>query len=70
MASNQRLGKLFVPFLITGMLLTGSTNSLFSKYQDMQCVANCDDPNPRKHVVFEQPVWQTSRCLLVKSVML
>ena len=27
--------------------------------QDMQCVENCDDPNPRHHVLYEQPVWQT-----------
>lgn len=27
--------------------------------QDMQCVENCDDPDPRNHVLYEQPVWQT-----------
>ena len=27
--------------------------------QDMQCVENCTDPNPRNHVLYEQPVWQT-----------
>ena len=27
--------------------------------QDMQCVENCDDPNPKRHVLYEQPVWQT-----------
>jgi drug/metabolite transporter (DMT)-like permease len=25
----------------------------------MQCVENCADPNPRNHVLYEQPVWQT-----------
>jgi len=25
----------------------------------MQCVENCSDPDPRKRVLFEQPVWQT-----------
>lgn len=25
----------------------------------MQCVENCNDPNPAKHVAYEQPVWQT-----------
>ena len=25
----------------------------------MQCVENCDDPNPRHHILYEQPVWQT-----------
>lgn len=25
----------------------------------MQCVENCDDPNPRHHVLYEQPIWQT-----------
>ena len=27
--------------------------------QDMQCVENCGDPNPARHVLYEQPVWQT-----------
>lgn len=27
--------------------------------QDMQCVENCSDPDPRNHVLYEQPVWQT-----------
>ena len=36
-----------------------SINSLLLKYQDMQCVANCDNPDPREHVAFKQPVWQT-----------
>ncbi|KAF9533489.1 hypothetical protein CPB83DRAFT_845347 [Crepidotus variabilis] len=50
---------LYVPFLLAGMLLTGSSNSLWSKWQDMQCVENCADQDPTKHVVYEQPVWQT-----------
>ncbi|KAF5330558.1 hypothetical protein D9619_006006 [Psilocybe cf. subviscida] len=50
---------LYVPFLLGGMLLTGSSNSLWSKWQDMQCVENCADPDPRNHVLYEQPVWQT-----------
>jgi len=54
----------YVPFLIAGMILTGSSNSLWSKYQDLQCVENCDDPNPRAHVNYEQPVWQTLQMFL------
>jgi drug/metabolite transporter (DMT)-like permease len=41
------------------MIITGSSNSLWSKWQDMQCVENCDDPDPHNHVLYEQPVWQT-----------
>lgn len=29
--------------------------------QDNQCVRNCDDPDPKKHVLFEQPVLQTAQ---------
>ncbi|KIY51074.1 hypothetical protein FISHEDRAFT_71368 [Fistulina hepatica ATCC 64428] len=50
---------LYIPFLLAGMIITGSSNSLWTKWQDMQCVENCDDPDPRKRVLFEQPVWQT-----------
>jgi len=46
------------------MILTGSSNSLWSKWQDMQCVENCTDPDPRNHVVYEQPVWQTLQMFL------
>ncbi|KAA8912764.1 hypothetical protein FN846DRAFT_932658 [Sphaerosporella brunnea] len=45
--------------LVTGMLVTGVANTLLTKYQDMQCVRNCDDPDPTKRHVFEQPVMQT-----------
>ncbi|KAF8739476.1 hypothetical protein AX14_009458 [Amanita brunnescens Koide BX004] len=50
---------LTIPLLLAGMILTGSSNSLWSKWQDMQCVENCADPDPANHVLFEQPVWQT-----------
>ncbi|KAF9821685.1 hypothetical protein IEO21_00531 [Rhodonia placenta] len=55
---------LYVPILVGGMLLTGSSNSLWSKWQDMQCVENCADPNPANHVLYEQPVWQTLQMFL------
>jgi drug/metabolite transporter (DMT)-like permease len=29
--------------------------------QDMQCVRDCDNPNPKKRHNFEQPVWQTAQ---------
>ncbi|CAL1704208.1 unnamed protein product [Somion occarium] len=31
---------------------------------DMQCVENCDDPNPTHHVLYEQPIWQTLQMFL------
>ncbi|RPD65942.1 hypothetical protein L226DRAFT_530075 [Lentinus tigrinus ALCF2SS1-7] len=55
---------LYVPILIAGMLITGSSNSLWSKWQDMQCVENCDDKNPAHRVLYEQPVWQTLQMFL------
>ncbi|PFH52399.1 hypothetical protein AMATHDRAFT_2134 [Amanita thiersii Skay4041] len=55
---------LYIPFLLAGMILTGSSNSLWSKWQDMQCVENCSDPNPANHVLYEQPVWQTLQMFL------
>ncbi len=33
----------------------------------MQCVENCDDPNPRNHVLYEQPVWQTLQMFRTSS---
>ncbi|KAJ3562173.1 hypothetical protein NP233_g9746 [Leucocoprinus birnbaumii] len=54
----------YIPFLLAGMILTGATNSLFTKWQDMQCVENCTDPDPTRHVLYEQPVWQTLQMFL------
>ncbi|KAJ4361916.1 hypothetical protein N0V83_010857 [Neocucurbitaria cava] len=51
--------KAAVPFLVAMMLLTGVCNTLLTKYQDMQCVKNCDAPSPRYRKHFEQPVLQT-----------
>ncbi|KKP01819.1 hypothetical protein THAR02_06075 [Trichoderma harzianum] len=50
-----------VPFLVAMMLLTGVCNTLVTKYQDKQCVRNCDDENPARHVFFNQPVLQTAQ---------
>ncbi|WFC96389.1 hypothetical protein MBRA1_003046 [Malassezia brasiliensis] len=45
--------------LVLGMLITGILNSLVSKWQDMQCVENCEPDSPDKPVLYSQPVWQT-----------
>ncbi|KAG6053128.1 hypothetical protein E4U17_000758 [Claviceps sp. LM77 group G4] len=47
-----------VPFLVAMMLLTGVCNTLLSKYQDNQCVRDCDSEHPK---LFEQPVLQTAQ---------
>ncbi|KAL8389238.1 hypothetical protein RB599_011031 [Gaeumannomyces hyphopodioides] len=53
--------KALVPFLVAMMLLTGVCNTLLTKFQDNQCVRNCDDPDPKKRAHFEQPVIQTAQ---------
>ncbi|KAJ5746350.1 Nucleotide-sugar transporter [Penicillium odoratum] len=50
-----------IPFLVTMMLVTGVCNTILNKYQDMQCVRNCDSPNPNDRKMFEQPVIQTAQ---------
>ncbi|KAJ5959812.1 Nucleotide-sugar transporter [Penicillium vulpinum] len=49
-----------IPFLVTMMLVTGVCNTILNKYQDMQCVRNCDSPDPSQRKLFEQPVIQTA----------
>ncbi|KAI2470572.1 integral membrane protein [Annulohypoxylon bovei var. microspora] len=68
--------KALIPLLVGMMLLTGVCNTLFTKYQDNQCVRNCDDPDPKNRKTFEQPVLQTAQmfvgevgCWLVVGVM-
>lgn len=53
-------------FLVTGMLISGVANTILNKLQDMQCVANCDDPSEAKY--FEQPVWQTLNMFVGESM--
>ncbi|KAK0385713.1 hypothetical protein NLU13_6890 [Sarocladium strictum] len=50
-----------IPFLVGMMLLTGVCNTLLTKYQDNQCVRNCEDPDIHKRKNFEQPVLQTAQ---------
>ncbi|KAI0552888.1 hypothetical protein F4679DRAFT_28219 [Xylaria curta] len=59
--------KSVVPFLVGMMLLTGVCNTLLTKLQDNQCVRNCDDPDPKTHVLFEQPVLQTAQMFVGES---
>ncbi|POS78091.1 integral membrane protein [Diaporthe helianthi] len=68
--------KAVIPFLVGMMLLTGVCNTLLTKYQDNQCVRNCDDPDPKNRAHFEQPVIQTAQmfvgemgCWLVVGLM-
>ncbi|KAH7038037.1 integral membrane protein-like protein [Microdochium trichocladiopsis] len=59
--------KAMIPFLVGMMLLTGVCNTLLTKYQDNQCVRNCDDPDPKKRAHFEQPVLQTAQMFVGES---
>ncbi|KAI0910274.1 hypothetical protein F4824DRAFT_31227 [Ustulina deusta] len=68
--------KTVIPFLVGMMLLTGVCNTLLTKLQDNQCVRNCDDPDPKNRIRFEQPVLQTAQmfvgetgCWLVVGLM-
>ncbi|RLV91946.1 Solute carrier family 35 member F6 [Spathaspora sp. JA1] len=45
--------------IVAGTLITGAANSLFTKYQDNQCVSNCNNPDLSTHRYFEQPAIQT-----------
>ena len=51
--------KAVIPFLVGMMLLTGCANTILTKYQDQQCVHNCDRDGKGRPHLFEQPVIQT-----------
>ncbi|KJX97259.1 integral membrane protein [Zymoseptoria brevis] len=53
-----------VPVLVGMMLLTGVCNTLLTKYQDMQCISDCDTDRPKR---FEQPVIQTLQMFVGES---
>ncbi|KAI9684199.1 MAG: hypothetical protein M1829_003469 [Trizodia sp. TS-e1964] len=56
--------KALIPFLVAMMLVTGVCNTLLTKYQDMQCVRNCDSDDPKQRHFFEQPVIQTAQMFI------
>ncbi|KAG2195350.1 hypothetical protein INT46_000900 [Mucor plumbeus] len=58
-SSATSVGKSATLILVVGMLVSGVCNTILNKFQDMQCVDNCDDPDPKKRAYFEQPIWQT-----------
>lgn len=49
----------FNQFIVAGTIVFGCFNSLLTKFQDNQCVANCDNPDASTHKHFEQPAIQT-----------
>lgn len=51
--------RIYLVILVVGCITTGCMNSLFTKYQDNQCVHHCSNPNENKHVNFNQPALQT-----------
>ncbi|SCU86103.1 LADA_0D12288g1_1 [Lachancea dasiensis] len=57
----------YISFLCVGLVVTGAINSLFTKYQDNQCVRNCDTLSP---VFFNQPVLQTLQMFLGEMTVL
>ncbi|KAK4039701.1 hypothetical protein C8A01DRAFT_16343 [Parachaetomium inaequale] len=59
MATTIIPARAIIPFLVGMMLLTGVCNTLLTKYQDNQCVRDCDNSDPKKRRHFEQPVFQT-----------
>ncbi|KAL2181545.1 uncharacterized protein P884DRAFT_234340 [Thermothelomyces heterothallicus CBS 202.75] len=59
MATAVTPPRALIPFLVAMMLFTGVCNTLLTKYQDNQCVRDCDNPDPKKRQHFEQPVIQT-----------
>ncbi|KAK0646465.1 hypothetical protein B0T16DRAFT_329371 [Cercophora newfieldiana] len=76
MASTIIPAKAVIPFLVGMMLLTGVCNTLLTKFQDNQCVRDCENPDPKKRAHFEQPVIQTLQmfigemgCWLVVGIM-
>ena len=55
------IGRNSTLFLIIGMLLTGSLNTILTKLQDSVCVDKCDTDTP---IYFEQPMIQTLNMFL------
>lgn len=53
-----------ISFTVTFACVSSSPSPL---PKDMQCVENCSDPNPKNHILYEQPVWQTLQMFRMSS---
>ncbi|KAL8733047.1 MAG: hypothetical protein Q9181_003740 [Wetmoreana brouardii] len=62
--ATSMTSRAIIPFLVAMMLLTGVCNTLLSKYQDLQCIRNCDSSNPEDIERFSQPVIQTAQMFI------
>ncbi|KAJ3112359.1 hypothetical protein HDU96_004665 [Phlyctochytrium bullatum] len=56
--------------LVAIMLFTGSMNTILNKYQNLQCLDNCDDPDESKRHTYNQPVWQTVQMFVGEALCL
>ncbi|CUS23833.1 LAQU0S12e01068g1_1 [Lachancea quebecensis] len=61
------MGRLFIPIICIGVVVCGGVNSLMTKYQDNQCVRDCQGASP---VYFNQPVLQTLQMFIGETSML
>jgi drug/metabolite transporter (DMT)-like permease len=50
------------------MLISGCSNSLLTKFQDNQCVGNCDAPDNKDRSYFAQPVFQTAQMFVAEGL--
>ncbi|KAM9921334.1 hypothetical protein OXX59_006595 [Metschnikowia pulcherrima] len=53
--------------IVSGTIICGCLNSLLTKYQDNQCVAHCNNPDPSAHRHYEQPGIQTLQMFIGES---
>ncbi|SCV01929.1 LAME_0G19438g1_1 [Lachancea meyersii CBS 8951] len=61
------MARFHILFLCVGLIVTGGINSLFTKYQDNQCVRDCKGNSP---VFFNQPVLQTLQMFIGEMAVL
>lgn len=50
------------------MLVAGCANSLLTKFQDNQCVANCSGDTSKPEELFNQPVFQTVQMFVAEAL--
>lgn len=61
------MSRLYIASICVGVIVFGCVNSLATKYQDNQCVRDCDGDNP---IYFNQPVLQTLQMFIGEMAML
>lgn len=68
--SGEAVPSLRIVMLVGSMFVSGVLNWIVLKWQDMQCVENCESGSPGEPVYYSQPIWQSLQMFVGETLCL